>query len=178
MTPGLADTWLAIAQRAGLAQQKLAAIRLTAEAGDVSFRPHLTMLLDDASPEVRARALKALVLELGLSDADIENRCWQLLVNDLDEDVRSRAALSLGRIFSIRPSLVGFDRLRRRLEPEGEQARMPKLAILDALFRIAGMPPLEWPGSRPRDHVLDTNIPASRLDELRERVALLSGPHH
>ena len=141
----LSERWLEIERGFAIAQEKIEAAVLTGECRDRRFTPHLLHLLEDKEDEVRYYALQSLVLDLQVTDDLMQERCWELLREDPDADVRRMAAACLGKIILVRKSLHAFMRLVDELR-SSSQPRAAKGAIYAALFQAAGRPPLEWPG--------------------------------
>ena len=71
--------------------------------------------------------------------------CWNLLREDSDEDVRAMAATCLGSIYLGARSVNAFRQLVRELK-NPRQPPSVKDSLYTALFKVAGRPPLEWPG--------------------------------
>lgn len=115
------------------------------ELGDVGLLPTLFKLLEDPEGQVRYYALQAAVLDLDQKDETMAERCWQLLASDPDEDVRRMAAACLGATYAGERNPVVFARLLEILKQAREVAFV-KGSVYNALFAIAGCPPLEWPG--------------------------------
>jgi hypothetical protein len=132
-------------------------------------RPRVSALLGDPSDQVRAEALSTLVLHLDALDAQMEAECWRLLTQDPSETVRSRAAMSLGKILWARPSHEGFRRLVGRLKAEDSQ--FVKGGLYLALFNAARQPAKTWPGLFGPSRAFRTDdIDWGRVAELEEQV--------
>ncbi len=141
----LVQLWQRVAKRTASDAERVHAAWLASQVGQEEDRPRLWALLKDSCPDVREYSLKAIGLQLDDVSTEFEERCWEFLIDDPSEDVRVRAAISLGRILWLRPSAVSFNRLVDQLKSPGETV-FAKGAIYRSLFMIAHRPFNEWPG--------------------------------
>lgn len=130
-------------------QEKIDTAVLTGTSGEARFVPHLRALLDDDSSLVRYYALQSLVLDLQQKNAEMAERCWNLLGGDPDESVRGMAAACIGSMHFGRRSIAVFRRLVAELK-NPSQPPLAKSGIYNSLFELAGRPPSEWPGLQAR----------------------------
>ena len=140
----LLDLWRRVTLGLADAQEKIEASWLAGESRETKYIEPLVKLLNDDEEQVRYFALQALVLDLQQIDKRAADLCWRLLNEDPDIDVRSMAATCLGKILFNSWSLENFHKLVDQLKGPGQTPHV-KGAIYDALFKVAGRPPSEWP---------------------------------
>lgn len=140
----LDDLWQRIDQGLADEQERVEAAVLSGKSKDPRHASRLQPLLDDEDDQVRYYALSALVLNLQQKDAAMGKRCWSLLQQDPDEDVRAMAATCLGSIYFGARSAHIFRQLLAELKSPEQPLRV-KDSIYGTLFAIAGRPPVEWP---------------------------------
>ncbi len=140
----LVRLWQRVDQGIATDEERADAALLAGRRARPQDRGRLEALLDDDYSEVRKYAMAALVLHFDDISSPMEVRCWKALESDPDEEVRSGAAMCLGKILWTRPSLASFKRMAAHLKESG-QPGFVKRAVHDALFSIARRPPNEWP---------------------------------
>lgn len=140
----LDDLWQQIDKGLAGEQEKVDAAVLSGKSKDHRYVSHLQSLLNDEDGQVRYYALQGLVLGLQQKGDAMGERCWELLRQDPDEDVRGMAAACLGSIYFGTRSYRVFQNLLKELG-HPEQSLRAKGTIYDVLFKIAGRPPAEWP---------------------------------
>jgi hypothetical protein len=141
----LEELWRRIDLGTAEEQEKIDGAVLAGESHDSAFVPRLLSLLTDQSGQARYYALQSLVLDLKQKDDEVRDLCWNLLGKDSDEDVRAMAATCLGSIYLGTRSANAFHQLVRELK-DPHQPSSVKGSLYTALFKVAGRPPLEWPG--------------------------------
>lgn len=140
----LGERWRRVDLGVADEQERIDAAWKAGESKDASFTLRLIRLLEDESSQVRYYALQSLVLGLQQVGVEVQDLCWRLLREDPDSEVRGMAAACLGKIFLGSMSLTVFKRLVAELR-SANQPGGAKSSIYEALFQVAGRPPLEWP---------------------------------
>lgn len=103
--------------------------------------PELEAMLEDRCALVREAALQALVLDLGQSH--LESRCWQILEDDEDEEVRAMAVNCIGSIHHNSRDSDIMSRLYEMMKNDNISTRI-KAALYPAFLRVSGLSLLEW----------------------------------
>lgn len=169
----LAGLWQRIDEGSATDEERADAALLAGKLARAEDRPRLEALLGDDYSEVRKYALAALVLHFDDLSFAMETRCWETLEADPDEEVRSSAAMCLGKILWARPSLTAFKRLAAQLKESG-QPTFVRRAVYDALFSSARRPPSEWPSvARFPRHFRDEDVDWGRVALLEDQVEAL-----
>jgi hypothetical protein len=164
------DLWQMIDQGLAGDQEKVDAAALAGKSRDPRHAPRLHRLLDDEDEQVRYYALSSLVLNLQQKDAAMEKRCWKLLQQDPDEDVRGMAAACLGSIYFGTLSARIFRQFLEELKSPEQPLRV-KDTIYSTLFQIAGRPPLEWPGAQlPWKVFEESDIDWEKIAQLEDQM--------
>ncbi|MFY9824614.1 MAG: hypothetical protein WAM82_24770 [Thermoanaerobaculia bacterium] len=97
----------------------------------------------------------------------MRERCWQLLREDPDEDVRAMAAACLGSQYFGTKSRQVF----RRLVQELKQPEQPLETIYRALFKLAGAPPSQWPAHLPLGRIFqESDIDWAKIAWLEDQM--------
>lgn len=174
----LRDLWRRIDAGESTPQDRVDALTLLGGLKDLSFVAKVLTLTSDDDDLVRYFALQTLVLDLGVKTSDVAGICWRFLTDDPDEDVRAMSAACLGSIFFGTRRLDVFRRLKDALQ----NRFLPSVvggAIYDALFKLAGRSPTEWPGLvEPRRVFQARDVDWRKIDELEESVrAAVSSTH-
>jgi hypothetical protein len=152
------------------AQEKIDAACLAGELHDVDSIPRICSLLQDEEALVRYFAIQTLVLDLKEKSDSMAERCWQLLRNDPDEDVRGMAATCLGSIHFGTNSRTVFDQFHQLLKNPDECAFV-KRAVYRELFSLVGRHPLEWPRIfGPRKPFEESDIDWEKVAEIEAEV--------
>lgn len=168
--PSLDDIWRKIDLGTADDDLKIAAATLVGKNKFHSFVPRLLRLLEDDEGQVRYYALQSLVLDLQQNSGRIQELCWDLLRHDPDDDVRSLAATCIGKIWFNTGSRQIFRQLLAELK-NPDQPALAKSLIYSALFKIAGRPPLEWPGLQtPRKVFEESDIDWEKVARLEDQL--------
>lgn len=147
-------------------RERTEAAFLAGELRDVAATPQLVALLDDDAAQVRYYALQALVLDLHVRDTTMAESCWRLLTNDPDDDVRSMATTCIGNIYFGSRRKVVFQRVVELLKSD-TLSDFVKGGLYSALFKLAGLPPREWPGLwSPRKVFEESDVDWTKIAEL------------
>jgi len=154
MPDSLEELWRRIDSGLADEQEKIDTAVRSGESKQERYIPLLVRLLDDEASQVRYYALQSLVLDLRQKDSFMEARCWQLLKEDPGEEVRGMAAACLGSIYLNKRSAHVFRQLLGELEGMS-QSPVVKASIYTSLFKLAGRPPMEWPGLKGPARVFD-----------------------
>lgn len=133
-------------------------------------RNRLLALLRDSSEDVRAHAIRALAVVRDDVAPPVESECWRLLTEDEDEEVRARAALTLGKVLVLRPSVESFERLTAELRSSAQSLRT-KAAIYDLMFRATLQRPDDWPGLRIKRAFRESDIDWSLIASMQRQMA-------
>jgi hypothetical protein len=114
--------------------------------GEDSVKNLIYNLIDDDSEDVRYYALRALVLDAIDRTATARDVCWRLIDHDQSSRVRGLAAACIGSLYSASKDRMVFAKLQGRIAKAAD--RFEAESMVEALYSIAGRPPVEWPNVR------------------------------
>lgn len=166
----LNELWKKVTLGVAREQERIDAAFLSGENKDNGSIPRLLRLLGDDAALVRYYALQSLILDLEQKDDVMRERCWKILREDPDEFVRMMAGTCLGNIYFAVKSRRVFAMFVRELK-NPKQPWGAKDLIYSALFKLAGRPPLEWPGdSGPRKAFEESDIDWEKVAWLEDQM--------
>jgi hypothetical protein len=137
--------WRAIDAGKPSSQDRIDAVTLAGELRAVDAVGRVRALVHDSDEMVRYFALQALVLDLGQKNGEVEALCWNVSETDSSDDVKAMAVTCLGSILFGSRRTESWSRLMAILK-SGDAPDSSRAAAYNALFKVAGLPPSEWPG--------------------------------
>jgi HEAT repeat protein len=166
----LKSLWQNVALGRASADQKIDAACLGAELGDSESVPNIVELLSDGDGDVRYFALQSLVLDLKQKTEEMARRCFLILQEDSEEEVRGMAAACIGSIYFSSKNGEVFKRLKGIVRDLSEPGFVREAAY-QAMFSVVGKPPSEWPWlDGPRKVFEESDIDWSLVAQMEDEI--------